>query len=171
VGGDWTECIEGQAGQSHNISEDPLFCGLESDDLTLMSRSPCAPEHSEGCFQIGAWPVGCEDPSSAGRGAVAAATRMTVAPNPTSGSCLIRIESADRSSISDARVAGEGLMQVLEVSGRLVRQLDLGRLSAGASDIVWDTRAEQGRAVASGIYFVRRTTPRSRIGHAIVVTR
>jgi predicted outer membrane repeat protein len=59
-GGDWTGCLSDELGLRGNISEDPLFCGEESGDLTLDDMSPCAPAGSPtGCDLIGAHPVGC----------------------------------------------------------------------------------------------------------------
>jgi len=55
--GDWVACLSGQQGSDGNISEDPLFCDLEQEDLRLGEGSPCAP--SGECDRIGAWPVGC----------------------------------------------------------------------------------------------------------------
>ena len=61
AGGDYVGCIEDQAGESGNISLDPLFCGPEIGDFTLSSASPCTPfsEPNPECDQIGALPVGC----------------------------------------------------------------------------------------------------------------
>lgn len=64
-GGDWVGCVADQHGASGNISEDPLFCNAEDGDLTLREDSPCAslsPPNWE-CELIGAWPVGCTDPT------------------------------------------------------------------------------------------------------------
>jgi hypothetical protein len=38
---------------------DPLFCDPWGGDLTLQADSPCLPEQSGGCGQIGAFGVGC----------------------------------------------------------------------------------------------------------------
>lgn len=58
-GGDWVDCISGMESASGNLSADPLFCNLAGGDLTLRVASPCAPEHSGDCGQIGADGVGC----------------------------------------------------------------------------------------------------------------
>ncbi len=61
-GGDWIEDIYYQLGIDGNICEDPLFCDISNNDLTIQDGSPCAPFTSpnEDCDLIGAWPVGCE---------------------------------------------------------------------------------------------------------------
>ena len=38
---------------------DPEFCDPTNGDFTVHAHSPCAEPHSEGCGQIGAFPVGC----------------------------------------------------------------------------------------------------------------
>jgi hypothetical protein len=43
-----------------DIFVDPLFCDLESLDLTLRENSPCADGNTPGCGQIGAFGVGCD---------------------------------------------------------------------------------------------------------------
>ncbi|MEZ5066432.1 MAG: right-handed parallel beta-helix repeat-containing protein [bacterium] len=39
---------------------DPLFCDITLEDFTLQSNSPCLPDSSGGCGQIGALGVGCD---------------------------------------------------------------------------------------------------------------
>jgi len=46
-------------------------------------------------------------------------------------------------------------MVLFDVRGRLVRTLVEGERDAGAHRVVWDGTDEQGRAVSSGVYFVR----------------
>jgi hypothetical protein len=49
---------------------DPQFCGADTGNFTVTTLSPCLPEHSQGCGQIGARGWGCEpisiDPMSWG---------------------------------------------------------------------------------------------------------
>ncbi len=71
-------------------------------------------------------------------------------PNPFNASTLIRY---------DLSVAAEVRLEVFDVTGRRVRVLDEGYRDAGAHNAIWDGRDEQGRVVASGIYFYRLTTP------------
>ncbi len=58
-GGDWVGPIATLYGVSGNISEDPLFCDPERNNVTLHADSPCAAENSPECGLIGASPVGC----------------------------------------------------------------------------------------------------------------
>ncbi len=61
VGGDWVDCIAGQYGINGNLSEDPLFCDLYNDDLTLCGNSPCLPDSNDCEVLIGAYGEGCDD--------------------------------------------------------------------------------------------------------------
>ncbi|NNE44200.1 MAG: T9SS type A sorting domain-containing protein, partial [Gemmatimonadetes bacterium] len=68
------------------------------------------------------------------------------APNPFVGATTVRYTlSADR-NVS---------LGVYNVTGRLVRTLVDGRMSAGRNAVAWDGRDAQGRRLASGIYFFR----------------
>jgi hypothetical protein len=55
-------------------------------------------------------------------------------------------------------VPADATISIVDVAGRLVRELHAGRLSAGAQTVGWDARDAGGRQVASGIYFVRLET-------------
>jgi flagellar hook assembly protein FlgD len=44
---------------------------------------------------------------------------------------------------------------VFDVAGRKVRELGAGRFAAGAHELSWDGRDTAGRAMPSGVYFVR----------------
>jgi len=59
TGGDWTGCIADQAGINGNLSEDPLFCDPQADNLHLQPESPCAPGNNPECGLIGALDPGC----------------------------------------------------------------------------------------------------------------
>lgn len=65
-GGNWVGCLSSFGGVPGNLSEDPLFCGADAGDVTLMSTSPCLPANNACGVLIGAHPQGCLDPTSAG---------------------------------------------------------------------------------------------------------
>lgn len=46
-------------------------------------------------------------------------------------------------------------VEALDVTGRRVRMLQDGPMSAGPHDLVWDLRDDQGQAVRPGIFFIR----------------
>lgn len=176
VGGDWTGCIADQSGVERNISENPLFCDFDGRDLTLDADSPCAPQNSAGCYQIGAWPVGCNALS-----AVEAPSRLgpelRVAPNPTVGPCRIELRAT--------RDADDFRLRVVDVSGRLVRFLDFAgepasTLARGADESEsptgetrrwqWDGRDAAGRPVTAGIYFIEAIDRHESLRRSVVVT-
>jgi flagellar hook assembly protein FlgD len=51
--------------------------------------------------------------------------------------------------------AGEVRVGVYDVAGRPVRRLHSGRLDAGRHALSWDGTDQNGRPVASGIYYSR----------------
>ncbi len=59
LGGDWVGRIEDQAETNGNLSEDHLFCDLDTRDLNLQEASPCAPDNNDCGELIGAGEVGC----------------------------------------------------------------------------------------------------------------
>ena len=61
VDGDYTGGMPDQTGEDGNFSEDPRFCGISSEVLTLCSNSPCLPA-GNGCgVLIGAHDTDCGD--------------------------------------------------------------------------------------------------------------
>ena len=58
-GGDWTGLIAPLLGTAGNISADPFFCDPDAGSFKIHTSSPCAPENSQGCGQIGAYGIGC----------------------------------------------------------------------------------------------------------------
>ena len=55
----------------------------------------------------------------------------------------------------DLPARAEITLRVYDVSGRRVRNLKDGTMKAGRHEVVWDGVNDQGRSVASGIYFYR----------------
>ncbi len=165
VGGDWTGCIAGLAGMEGNISLDPLFCNLMNNDLRLQPESPCAPEHSGGCGLIGAWPATCDEVSGADPVSTSGSLQLRMAPNPTIGTCRVEMRSLTASPVR---------LTITDVAGRLVKefpQAQLGARTAGCAILYWDGLDSAGRAVSSGIYFVRAQTTAGRAVRALVVSR
>jgi hypothetical protein len=84
-------------------------------------------------------------------------------PNPTPG--------AARLSLVNATPNGGVRLDILDVSGRLVRTLVNGPLPAGPNELTWDGRAADGRPVADGLYFYRMTTDGFTEARKLVVLR
>ena len=77
-------------------------------------------------------------------------TLLRASPNPfvTQTAFQFALTKAENASVA-----------VYDISGRLVRNLHRGVLSAGERSMTWDGRNDGGRAVASGTYFLRVQTP------------
>jgi len=76
-----------------------------------------------------------------------AARRLQLAeckPNPSQGAALIEFSLAS---------PGPAHLQILDVAGRRVRGLVNGWLASGPHEATWNGVADDGRAVASGVYF------------------
>lgn len=78
---------------------------------------------------------------------VPAATRLAwVSPNPSRGTTLVRFELATESEVA---------LEVHDVRGARVRTLASGRRGAGAYDVAWDGRDDEGRPLPAGVYLAR----------------
>lgn len=75
-----------------------------------------------------------------------AAKLLRVYPNPARGSCRVRFVLPE---------AGPAVVRVVDVSGRLVRQLHDGPAPAGRTEVSWDGRDQRGMEVAGGLYYVQ----------------
>jgi flagellar hook assembly protein FlgD len=55
-------------------------------------------------------------------------------------------------------------MRVHDITGRLVRLIDVGRLTAGRHEATWDARGSDGQRVGPGVYFVGLDVDGRRLG-------
>ncbi len=67
--------------------------------------------------------------------------------------------------------AGTAEITLYDVSGRRVRSLVEGNLTAGPHAFAWDGRDAHGRAVAPGVYFVRASSPTGVMTRRLVMTQ
>ena len=67
--------------------------------------------------------------------------------------------------------AGQALVEVLDVEGRVVKVLARGEFARGAHTLGWDGRDQAGRKVAGGIYVYRLVTAAGAINRKAVVLR
>jgi hypothetical protein len=137
-------------GVNNNFNADPMFgrasgCPLAEGDLCLQEGSPLLPENSPpGCGLIGARGlcppigVGGMDPEQPDR------LSWSVAPNPSSGAALMRVEISAPSEVE---------IIICDVRGEVVRSLRPGPLAPGRHSLMWDGRDAAGRRCASGAYF------------------
>lgn len=104
---------------------------------------------------------------------------VTAAPGTgISSSAGVRIESAqpnpttERTRVQLRLPAGDrGELRVYDVAGRLVRRYDVQDDGRGSSSVIWDSRDQQGRAVASGTYLLRLITTVGEHSHRIALVR
>jgi hypothetical protein len=68
-------------------------------------------------------------------------------PNPASDAARFELAIA-------AKDAGAATIRVLDLAGRVVRDLSPGELAAGVHPLAWDLRGTDGRRVAPGLYFL-----------------
>lgn len=136
----------------NNFSLDPLFCDLATNDFALRRNSPCLDnQHPSGapCGQIGARALGtCEGIGIAEEEAAPRdpLLRHHAAPNPFGTETAIEFELGR---------PGHLVLAIYDVDGRRVRLLADGMLGAGKHALEWNGHDDQGRSVASGVYYYR----------------
>jgi len=143
AGGDWVGPIAGQLGQAGNLSADPDFCDPAAGDFTLAAASPCAPDQSGGCGQIGAWPVGCDWPLAAPAGREGDLLLAPGVPNPCNPATTLSYTLP---------AAGSVRLAIHAIDGARVATLVDGWRVAGSHAVVWRGADATGRAAPSGTY-------------------
>ena len=84
-------------------------------------------------------------------------------PNPSSSGVDLEF--------SPGAGSGRVRLTLLDASGRLVRTLAEGNVTAGPHHVRWDGRDDGGRAVASGIYFARLQSPSGERSEKLVLMK
>ena len=82
--------------------------------------------------------------------------RLAAAPNPSRGPLNLSLETP---------TGGYDALELLDVSGRVVRKLSSGAVAGGRWNIRWDGRDDSGQRMPAGLYFARM---RSHAGIAVV---
>jgi len=90
----------------------------------------------------------------------AALAPMKVYPNPTTGSL-----SVEYALEADAPVS----LEVRDMQGRTVRQMELGTQPTGTHTAQWDGLDSEGHAVAAGTYLCRIVTPRVQMSRTFII--
>ena len=52
-------------------------------------------------------------------------------------------------------IAGHGQLVIYDIMGKVVRSFDLGYLSAGSHELLWNGKDENGIELASGVFYVK----------------
>jgi len=152
-----------------NIDEDPLFVGTGDHPFMLQDLSPCVnagipdttglnlPEYDlvgnpriyGGRIDMGAY----ENQNvvvGANENLIPLITKLNQNyPNPFNPTTMIKYSLKDNSKVS---------LNIYNIKGQKVKQLDHEVLPAGQHSIVWDGRDDNGKPVSSGIYFYKLKT-------------
>ncbi len=156
--GDWVGCIAGQAGMAGNMYADPLVCDLSHYPggwplpplYSVHVSSPCLPGNNPACGGIGAYGVGCPASDVEPVLELPAAQRILVVfPNPFSQGTWVRYDAAG------GQAGGRVTLEILDVTGRLVRTLTSSAATPDRGIVYWDGTDLGNRAVQGGIYLVR----------------
>ena len=83
-------------------------------------------------------------------------------PNPFNPSTVIRFDLA---------ADGPARLAVYDLSGRLVRRLSHGAMTAGPHALRWDGRDARGRTVAAGVYIARLEAGGRAVSHRMVLVK
>ncbi len=110
------------------------------------------------------WIRETDDPPVTGASATGSgAPMLRVVPLASPGPAPIRLAlTLDR----DAPLR----LTIADVSGRIVRALDLGRVPAGTNAVAWDGLALNGRRAPAGVYFYRLAAPHAEVSGRLVLT-
>ncbi|HOS65711.1 MAG TPA: FlgD immunoglobulin-like domain containing protein [Candidatus Latescibacteria bacterium] len=125
---------------------------------TILSRSPGT---VIGARATVAKPVG--DPEDVSQEVTPRpATLLTVQPNPFNPSATITY-----------RVETQGMtrVEVFAVTGQRIRELVKATTQPGTHTVVWDGTDGQGKAVSSGVYLVRFTSPSAVVSRRVTLAR
>lgn len=106
-----------------------------------------------GCGRLAAWqtlPSACEVLVTLVDGEVPTSSpRLGVYPNPFNPQATVRLRVTQ---------PGPARLQIFDLRGRCLRDLDLGHIAAGEHQVTWNGRDQAGRDMPTGIYMLRLTT-------------
>jgi hypothetical protein len=105
-------------------------------------------------------PVGTEPPM--GEVVPGESPFLQASPNPMTDGTKISFRSMGLSPLT---------LSIYDTAGRMVRTQDLGTLPAGAHSHYWDGRDGNGSALASGVYFLRLSSPEQQAYARVVLVR
>ena len=138
-------------------STQPADGGAELSVFLNMSETDQAAIN--GTFRV--WVIRLPEPTTAVEGGEASEAATILAyPNPTAGSMQLRyaLPASDRV-----------VLRVYDASGRTVRTLVDGTMSAGSHEGRWDGADESGDLVVSGTYFYQLSTSNgSQVGRVVI---
>ncbi|MCK9995476.1 MAG: hypothetical protein KAH56_04255 [Candidatus Krumholzibacteria bacterium] len=160
--GDYVGPIAGLNGMLCNMSVDPIFCDAAASDLTLRSDSECLAINNICNVQYGVWGEGCSASSGVESLPTAPGLALSNHPNPFNPMTTIRF---------DLPQAGMVSLSVYDVRGRALCTLGDGFMAAGAHEIAWNGRDDQGRQLGTGVYFVRLVSGGEVVAHRMALLK
>ncbi|HPN34941.1 MAG TPA: FlgD immunoglobulin-like domain containing protein [bacterium] len=83
-------------------------------------------------------------------------------PNPFNATTRLRFDLAKAATVS---------VHILNLTGKCVRRIPLGRLHSGSHHVDWDGRNDRGVSVASGVYFVQVRMNEITAGQKVLLLR
>lgn len=128
-------------GQLFNFRFDGDALAVEGN-VELETHLP-APVNDE--FNVTSW-IPEADPASVSENETSPVLHLSNSPNPLAEGTTIHFELTESTPVT---------LEIFAASGRKVRTLAEGPLSAGSHDIVWDTRSADGKPIGSGVYYYR----------------
>jgi hypothetical protein len=141
------------SGSEQNATFDPLFCDVENGDFRIDDRSFAASQNNPLGILFGALdPVDCDGITTkwialvSGESLPETDHGLNNYPNPFNPRTTIGFSLEET---FDAK------LYVFNLSGALVRRIDLGVLPPGEHEAEWDGKDDSGSDVSSGVYFCR----------------
>ena len=153
-----------RVGRLHNEVREELYRNHETEHMGMFNRinilvgDPTLPVY--GLFWDPIVQVDdSEEPEQGGRGSMKLGKAM---PNPLGTNTLISFKVVQREDVE---------ISIYNVRGRIIRTLQRGVKAPGEYAIEWDGREENGKDVASGIYFCRYQSGTDVLTMKLVVVR
>lgn len=146
AGGDFIGLLD-PTGSQGNIALDPHFCDREAGDLQLAANSPGLPANNSCGVLMGPFGQGCAATALPDPAVPRVLSLAQNSPNPFNPSTAIRFGLPRPATVD---------LSVYDALGRRVSTLIAGELlPAGAHERLWLGKDAEGRALASGVYFLQ----------------
>lgn len=182
LAGDGDVVVRWSVASLHEIAGFNVYRSLhEAGPYELLNDEPLAPESPGEYYDDSAWPAtdywyalrvvltnGTEEAVLGGPAMVRTGgsfvTRMrSVAPNPFTEQAVIQYEIASVDHAAN--------ITIYDVSGRVVRTLDVTPPQPGRYEVAWNGRNDRGQRVASGVYYCAFEAGEERETRSIVLLR
>ena len=143
-GGGYTGWIDDQTGINGNIAADPLFCDLDTGDITIAAESPCLPGSNDCAVLMGALDEGCSV-TPVPESVPDDLPLLAIHPNPFNPHTTITFSLRRSQHVT---------ILVYDLTGRRVAVLTDQMFGAGMHRAEWNGLDASDQAVSSGTYIV-----------------